>query len=82
MRDVSRKTDEWPPPGQWRDPATGRTKRATKRELWEAERLLAKHRDIAEGYAQPAPLPAETLAFLDGLGANIPDSLRGDQEDA
>jgi hypothetical protein len=73
--------DEWPPPGCCRDPATGRIRRATNAEIREAVRLLMKHRDIAEGYAQPQPLPAETLAFLDGLGANIPDSLRGDDQE-
>jgi hypothetical protein len=39
--------DPWPPPGHWRDPENGKQWRATKAELSEANRLLAKHRDIA-----------------------------------
>jgi hypothetical protein len=38
-----------PPPGYWRDPVTGEQWGATGAELREANRLIAKHRDIAAG---------------------------------
>ncbi len=40
---------DWPPPGFWRDARTGREWRATEREPREANRLLAKHRDVVAG---------------------------------
>lgn len=60
---------EWPPPGYVRDPATGKQRRATGAELYEAIRLLERHADIAEGLVwSRAPLPAEAVRFLAGLG--------------
>jgi hypothetical protein len=43
------KRDDWPPPGHLRDLESGREWKANKTELREANRLLAKHRDIASG---------------------------------
>ena len=38
-----------PPPGFWRDARTGKERRATEHDLREANRLLAKHRDVERG---------------------------------
>ena len=66
--------DSWPPPSYVRDPS-GRQRRATGTELYEAIRLLAKHADIAEGLHRTgawsaAPLPVEAVSFLAGLGVD------------
>jgi hypothetical protein len=67
-----RGVSEWPPPGYWRDPDTGKQWRATEREEREANRLLAKHRDIAksDGAGRP-PIPPAAIRFLAGLGVDV-----------
>ena len=52
MNNTNRKTAASQAPrktGNWRDLKTGREWKATEAELREANRLLAKHRDIANG---------------------------------
>lgn len=61
---------DWPPPGFWRNPDTGKEWRATEREEREANRLLAKHHDIADDYAA-APIPAAAIEFIAGLGVDV-----------
>ena len=60
-------------PWPCRDPATGKQRRASKAELREADRLPAKHRDIASGAVggDLPEIPEESLAFIAGLGVNI-----------
>lgn len=71
--------NEWPEPGYWRDPVTGRTRKATAREEREIARLFAKHRDIAWGMPfEKGPIPAAALDFIAGLGVDV-DRLRDDE---
>jgi hypothetical protein len=51
--------DGWPPPGYWRDPTTGKRWRSTDAEMREANRLLAKHRDVAQGKPTVNETPTE-----------------------
>jgi len=63
---------DWPPPGYWRDPNTGKEWRANAAEEREANRLLWKHRDLAgatvEKYLEPEPGHASQLHSQLDLG--------------
>ena len=58
------------PPGYWYEPLTGKQRRATRAELQEANRLLAKHRDIAT-----SPTSSNVPASLEDVVAGELDQL-------
>ena len=51
---LARVSGEPPPAGTWRNILTGQERPATKRELHEADRLLAKHHDLERPQPQKA----------------------------